>query len=73
MFVGRVLVPPRTENTYILDTLVRSGVEFGSLQPPASRRVLPILMTLIPFMYVVPRVDMQYCLSMLRMVHFVRF
>lgn len=46
----RVLVPPRTENTYILDTLVRAGVEFGSLPAPASRRLLPIIMTLIPFM-----------------------
>lgn len=45
-----VLVPPRTENTYILDTLVRAGVEFGSLQPPASKRLVPLLMTLIPFM-----------------------
>ncbi|GAB9468803.1 ATP-dependent zinc metalloprotease FtsH [Globisporangium polare] len=49
--VYKVLVPPRTENTYILDTLVRAGVEFGSLPAPASRRVLPIIMTLIPFIY----------------------
>jgi hypothetical protein len=49
---SRVLVPPRTENTYILDTLVRAGVEFGTLRPPATRKLFPILMTLIPFMYV---------------------
>lgn len=47
----RVLVPPRTENTYILDTLARAGVEFGSIPPSPSRRLVPLLMTLIPFMY----------------------
>ncbi|KAJ0408880.1 hypothetical protein ATCC90586_007978 [Pythium insidiosum] len=47
----KVLVPPRTENTYILDTLVRAGVEFGTLRPPATRKLFPILMTLVPFIY----------------------
>ncbi|DAZ95465.1 TPA: hypothetical protein N0F65_002150, partial [Lagenidium giganteum] len=47
----KVLVPPRTENTYILDALVRAGVEFGSLRPPASKRLLPLIMTLVPFLY----------------------
>ncbi|TMW58937.1 hypothetical protein Poli38472_007082 [Pythium oligandrum] len=47
----KVLVPPRTENTYILDTLVRAGVEFGTLQPPATRKIFPLVMALIPFIY----------------------
>jgi hypothetical protein len=57
----RVLVPPRTEHTYILDALVRAGVEFGTMRPPATRRFYPILMTLIPFMYVAWLVCGVYC------------
>lgn len=47
----KVLVPPRTENTFIIDTLMRAGVEFGSIRPSASKRLLPLIMTLIPFVY----------------------
>lgn len=47
----KVLVPPRTENTYIIDTLVRAGVEFGTLRPPATRQLYPWLITMIPFIY----------------------
>ncbi|KAL4140735.1 hypothetical protein PRNP1_015015 [Phytophthora ramorum] len=47
----KVLVPPRTENTYILDALVQSGVEFGSATPSASSRLVPIALALMPFLY----------------------
>ncbi|KAL3663890.1 hypothetical protein V7S43_011301 [Phytophthora oleae] len=47
----RVLVPPRTENTYILDVLVRSGVEFGSVAPSTASRLMPVALALMPFLY----------------------
>jgi ATP-dependent Zn protease len=46
----RVLIPSRTESTYLVNTLVRAGVEFGALQPRAIRRILPFLITMVPFM-----------------------
>jgi hypothetical protein len=49
-----VQVPPRTESAYLLDALARAGVEFGSVPPSPSRRLVPLLMTLIPFMYAAP-------------------
>ncbi|EEY63068.1 cell division protease ftsH [Phytophthora infestans T30-4] len=47
----KVLVPPRTENTYILDALVRSGVAFGSVPPSTSSKLLPVAIALMPFLY----------------------
>ncbi|KAG7383147.1 hypothetical protein PHYPSEUDO_003978 [Phytophthora pseudosyringae] len=47
----KVLVPPRTENTYILDALIRSGVEFGSVAPSTSSRLVPVALALMPFLY----------------------
>ncbi|ETI53260.1 hypothetical protein F443_03768 [Phytophthora nicotianae P1569] len=47
----KVLVPPRTENTYILDALVRSGVEFGSASPSTSSKLMPVAIALMPFLY----------------------
>ncbi|KAE8902903.1 hypothetical protein PF005_g28994 [Phytophthora fragariae] len=47
----KVLVPPRTENTYILDALVQSGVEFGSVTSSTSRKLVPFALALIPFLY----------------------
>ncbi|KAF4315704.1 hypothetical protein BBO99_00009210 [Phytophthora kernoviae] len=47
----KVLVPPRTENTYILDALVHSGVEFGSVSPSTSSRLMPVALALLPFLY----------------------
>ncbi|KAG3028673.1 hypothetical protein PC121_g20824 [Phytophthora cactorum] len=47
----KVLVPPRTENTYILDALVRSGVEFGSVTPSTSSKLMPVAIALMPFLY----------------------
>ncbi|KAG6617495.1 uncharacterized protein IUM83_02441 [Phytophthora cinnamomi] len=46
-----VLVPPRTENTYILDALIRSGVEFGSMTPSTTSRLVPVALALLPFLF----------------------
>lgn len=51
MISYRVLVPPRTENTYILDALVQSGVEFGSVTPSTTSRLVPFALALMPFLY----------------------
>ena len=41
------MLPPRTEVTYVLDLLVKAGVDFGSLRPSVTRRIYPLLLTLI--------------------------
>ncbi|KAH9062973.1 hypothetical protein Ae201684P_009238 [Aphanomyces euteiches] len=47
----RILVPPQTDQTYILDILRQSNVEFGTMQPSVVKRSLPVLLTAVPIIY----------------------
>ncbi|KAG9401834.1 hypothetical protein AC1031_007542 [Aphanomyces cochlioides] len=47
----RILVPPQTDQTYILDILRQSNVEFGTMQPSLVKRSLPVLLTAVPIIY----------------------
>ncbi|TDH69692.1 hypothetical protein CCR75_001291 [Bremia lactucae] len=47
----KVLMPPQTDPTYLLDALVHSGVEFGSTAPSRVRQFAPVALVLFPFLY----------------------
>ncbi|RHZ16117.1 hypothetical protein DYB37_007975, partial [Aphanomyces astaci] len=47
----RILVPPLTDQSYILDILRKHGVEFGTMRPSWLKRSLPMLLTAIPLIY----------------------
>ncbi|CAI5711502.1 unnamed protein product [Peronospora destructor] len=47
----KVLLPPQTKNTYLIDVLIRSGVDFGSVTPSVTSRLVPLALTLVPFLY----------------------
>ncbi|CAI5702467.1 hypothetical protein KXD40_003358 [Peronospora effusa] len=47
----KVLLPPQTKNTYLIDVLARSGVDFGSVTPSVTSRLVPLALTLVPFLY----------------------
>ncbi|KAI9919440.1 hypothetical protein PsorP6_017660 [Peronosclerospora sorghi] len=47
----KVLVPPRTTMSYLVDLLRQYQVEFGSIPVSALRRFVPIAFSLVPFLY----------------------
>ncbi|ETV97024.1 hypothetical protein H310_09859 [Aphanomyces invadans] len=47
----KILVPPQTDQSYLVDILRKHGVEFGTLRPSWAKRALPMLLTAIPLIY----------------------
>ncbi|KAL7685272.1 putative AAA+ ATPase domain, ATPase, AAA-type, core, AAA ATPase, AAA+ lid domain-containing protein [Plasmopara halstedii] len=47
----KVLMPPRTNNSILLDALIRSGVDFGSMAPSTSSKLAPLAIAIMPFLY----------------------
>ncbi|KDO20649.1 hypothetical protein SPRG_13402 [Saprolegnia parasitica CBS 223.65] len=47
----RIIVPPRTDQSYIVDILCKHGIDFGTMQPSLSKKALPVLLAVIPIVY----------------------
>ncbi|CAH0520194.1 unnamed protein product [Peronospora belbahrii] len=51
MEMYKVQIPSQMKNSYLLHALVRSGVDFGYVSPSTASKVVPIVLTFVPFLY----------------------
>ncbi|OQS06148.1 cell division protease ftsH [Thraustotheca clavata] len=47
----KIIVPPRTDQSYIVDILRKYGVDFGTMRPSLTKKVVPVLLAIIPIVY----------------------
>ncbi|OQR87648.1 cell division protease ftsH [Achlya hypogyna] len=47
----RIIVPPRTDQSYIVDILCKHGIEFGTMRPSFTKKALPVLLAVVPIVY----------------------